>query len=170
MVYTGILPYTQTENALAIVLGHEIAHAVAKHSAEQMSQHIRANIGAQAFNIFLGQSKTRPETKALASLAFGFGSNSLMRKFSRSHESEADYMGLIFAAMAGYNPQAAIPFWQRMSAAGGRSLPAFFSDHPSNARRIRQLRKHMPEAMTLYENTRHHNRALPPYLFNSRKR
>ena len=148
VVYEGLLPYTQNEASLAIVLGHEIAHAVAKHSAEQMSKQMRAQYGAQALNILLSQ--TGSATSQIAQDVFGFGANSLLRKYSRDNESEADYMGLIFAAMAGYDPNVAVSFWQRMSQ-GTSSVPEFFSDHPSDAKRIAAIQRELPEALKYYK-------------------
>lgn len=148
VVNEGLLPITQTEGALAVVLGHEIAHAVAKHSAERMSHQILANYGASALGAILsGQSAA---TQAVSQAVYGLGANyGVMMPFSRKDESEADHMGLIFAAMAGYDPQVAVPFWQRMQAAGTK-VPEFFSDHPSDANRIAQIQKEMPEAMKYY--------------------
>lgn len=149
VVYDGILPLTQTEDALAIVMGHEVAHAVAKHSAEKLSKQMKAQYGAQALNILLqGQSSMWQQ---IGQAAFGFGANSVLRGYSRANESEADYMGLIFAAMAGYNPEAAVTFWQRMAQSSTRSVPAFFSDHPSDEKRIANIQKWMPEALKYYK-------------------
>ena len=151
VVYDGLLGYTKTEAGLAIVLGHEIAHAVAKHSAEQLSKQMRAQYGAQALSAILSQTSASATTSAIASQAFGFGSSSLLRKFSRDNESEADLMGLIFAAMAGYDPNEAITFWQRMSAGNTNTISEFFSDHPSDAKRIAAIQKEMPEVMKYYK-------------------
>ncbi len=151
VVYEGILPYTKTEPALAIVLGHEIAHAVAKHSAEQLSKQMRAQYGAQALSAILSNTTASAATSSIASSAFSFGANSLLRKYSRDNESEADYMGLIFAAMAGYDPHEAVTFWQRMSAGNTNSVPEFFSDHPSDAKRIAAIQKELPEVMKYYK-------------------
>jgi len=151
VVYEGILPYTKTEGALAIVLGHEIAHAVAKHSAEQLSKQMRAQYGAQALSAILSNTSTSAATSAIASQAFSFGANSLLRKYSRDNESEADFMGLVFAAMAGYDPAEAVTFWQRMSAGNTSSVPEFFSDHPSDAKRIAAIQKELPEVMKYYK-------------------
>jgi|SRR5574344_15023 predicted Zn-dependent protease len=149
VVNEGLLPITQTEDALAIVLGHEIAHAVAKHSAERMSHQILANYGASALGVILsGQSAA---TQSVSQAVYGLGANyGVMMPFSRKDESEADHMGLIFAAMAGYDPQVAVSFWQRMQAAGSK-IPEFFSDHPSDENRIAQIKKEMPEAMQYYK-------------------
>jgi predicted Zn-dependent protease len=151
VVYEGILPYTKTEAGLAIVLGHEIAHAVAKHSAEQLSKQMRAQYGAQALSAILPNTSTSAATSAIASQAFSFGANSLLRKYSRDNESEADFMGLVFAAMAGYDPAEAVTFWQRMSAGNTNSIPEFFSDHPSDAKRIAAIQKELPEVMKYYK-------------------
>lgn len=151
VVYEGILPYTKTEAGLAIVLGHEIAHAVAKHSAEQLSKQMRAQYGAQALSAILSNTSTSAATSAIASQAFSFGANSLLRKYSRDNESEADFMGLVFAAMAGYDPAEAVTFWQRMSAGNTNSIPEFFSDHPSDAKRIAAIQKELPEVMKYYK-------------------
>ena len=149
VVYEGILPVTKDEASLAIVLGHEIAHAVAKHSAEQMSKQMRAQYGAQALGAILSNSGAA--TATIASEAFGFGANSLLRKYSRDNETEADYMGLIFAAMAGYDPSVAVSFWQRMAASSSSSVPEFFSDHPSDAKRIATIQQRLPEALKYYK-------------------
>ena len=149
VVYDGILPLTQTEDALAVVMGHEVAHAVAKHSAEKLSKQMKAQYGAQALSILLsGQSSTLQQ---IGQAAFGFGANSVLRGYSRSNESEADYMGLIFAAMAGYNPEAAVTFWQRMAQSSKNNTPAFFSDHPSDETRIANIQKWLPEAQKYYK-------------------
>lgn len=149
VVYEGLLPYTQTEDALAVVMGHEVAHAVAKHSAEKLSKQMKAQYGAQALGILLGgQSSTLQQ---IGQAAFGFGANSVLRGYSRSNETEADYMGLVFAAMAGYNPNAAVTFWQRMAAGSQNSTPEFFSDHPSDEKRIANIQKWLPEAQKYYK-------------------
>ena len=152
VVYEGILPVTQDEASLAIVLGHEIAHAVAKHSAEQMSKKIRQQYGTQIGATVLSQAAgvSSGTAGALAQLAQQ-GFNFANLKYSRDNESEADHLGLIFAAMAGYDPQAAIPFWQRMSQlSGGNKKSEFLSDHPSDEKRIAALQKEMPEALKYY--------------------
>lgn len=151
VVYEGLLPITQDEASLAIVLGHEIAHAVAKHSAEQLSTQMRQQnimqIGtAVAGAMGVGQN-TQAIAQTIAALNFNFGN----LKYSRNHESEADYMGLIFAAMAGYNPQVATTFWQRMASTSTNQTAEFFSDHPSDATRIKNIQSWMPEAMKYYK-------------------
>ena len=149
VVYEGLLPYTQNEASLAIVLGHEIAHAVAKHSAEQMSKQLRAQYGTEALGLLLNKSGS--DTSSLAQEVFGFGANSMLRKYSRDNENEADYMGLIFAAMAGYDPSVALSFWQRMAESNFSKVPEFFSDHPSDTKRIAAIQKELPIAMKYYK-------------------
>jgi predicted Zn-dependent protease len=149
VVYTGLLPVTQNETALAIVMGHEIAHSVARHGNERMSQALVQQLGGMALEVALAQKPK--ETQDLFLLSYGIGSQvGAMLPFSRQQETEADQYGLIFAAMAGYDPREAIPFWQRMSAAGGASPPEFLSTHPSNATRIRNMEQFMPEALKYY--------------------
>ncbi len=148
VVYEGLLPVTQDEASLAVVLGHEIAHAVAKHSAEQMSTQLRQQYGTQIAAQLLGQY-TNANVAGLAQLAAQMGFSFANLKYSRDNESEADFMGLIFMAMAGYDPQAAIPFWERM-AAGKAQTSDLFSDHPSDAKRIAALQKAMPTALQYY--------------------
>ena len=150
VVYEGLLPVTQDESSLAVVLGHEIAHAVAKHSAEQMSTQMRQQYGTQIAAQILGQYTSANVTQ-LATMAAQMGFSFANLKYSRENETEADYMGLIFMAMAGYDPQTAIPFWQRMAASSGNANQSdLFSDHPSDAKRIAALQKAMPEAQKYY--------------------
>jgi predicted Zn-dependent protease len=150
VVYEGLLPYTQNEASLAIVLGHEIAHAVAKHSAEQMSKQIRQQYGTQILGTVLNSavgSGVGDVAAAIAQQGFSFAN----LKYSRDNESEADHIGLIFAAMAGYDPEQAIPFWQRMASGSSSNQSDIFSDHPSDAKRIAALQKEMPEALKYYK-------------------
>lgn len=151
VVYEGLLPITQNESALAIVLGHEIAHAVAKHSAEQLSSQIRSQYGSQILGAVLTSTGVSSTTSAVAQNVFGLGSKFSSLHYSRKNESEADYMGLIFAAMAGYDPNVATNFWQRMAASSSNTTPAFLSDHPSDAKRIADIQKWMPEALKYYK-------------------
>jgi predicted Zn-dependent protease len=151
VVYTGILPVTQNEDALAIVLGHEITHAVAGHGRERMSQLMVAQGLQVAGNVALGNN---PKTVNIFNNVFGPTAQlGVLLPNSRNQELEADHYGLIFAAMAGYNPQEAIPFWTRMQNLnkGGSETPTFLSDHPSDATRIEKLKELMPEAMTYYK-------------------
>ncbi len=149
VVYTGILPYTQDETGLAVVMGHEIAHAVARHGNERMSHAMLVEYGGVALSTAL-QNKPE-ETKALYSSAYGIGSQvGVMLPFSRKHEYEADEMGLIFMAIAGYDPREAVDFWKRMSANGG-GTPEWLSTHPVDANRVAALEKMMPQALTYYQ-------------------
>ncbi len=152
-VYEGILPLTQDEPSLAIVLGHEIAHAVARHSAEQMSTQIKQQYGMQIGAAVLGGMGVGSNTSSIIQAIAAQGFNFKNLSYSRNHESEADHMGLIFAAMAGYDPQVAVAFWQRMAAASNNQRSEFFSDHPSDATRIKQIQGWMPEALKYYKGT-----------------
>ncbi|MCK9292418.1 MAG: M48 family metallopeptidase [Bacteroidales bacterium] len=149
--YTGILPITKDEAGLAVVMGHEIAHAIAEHGNERMSQGLITELGGIALSVALQE---KPEqTQALWLTAYGLGSQvGVMLPFSRLHESEADRLGLIFMAMAGYDPEQAVSFWQRMAdMKGGQAPPEFLSTHPSDAKRIEQIKKWLPEAMQYYK-------------------
>ena len=150
VVYDGLLPYTKDEASLAIVLGHEIAHAVAKHSAEQLSKQQNQQVAGQVLSGVLGAVGASSEVSQMAQVGFGLGTQLGNLHYSRENESEADYMGLIFAAMAGYNPNAAVTFWERMAQASQNNGPAFLSDHPSDASRIAAIKKELPEAMKYY--------------------
>jgi predicted Zn-dependent protease len=158
VVYSGILPVTQNETGLATVLGHEISHAIAKHGNERMSEQSIAQglltAGGAAAGILT--TNKSPQTQqlwntvmGLSPYAYQFG---VALPHSRRQESEADHLGLIFMAMAGYNPQDALAFWKRMAALGGNSNrpPEFLSDHPSDERRINDIQKLLPEAMKYY--------------------
>ena len=150
-VYEGILPVTQDESSLAIVLGHEIAHAVARHSAEQMSTQMKQQYGIQALGSLATILGVGANTVAIGEALAATGLNFANLKYSRNHESEADHIGLIFAAMAGYNPQSAITFWQRMASLNqNKNTSEFLSDHPSDATRIQQIQGWMPEALQYY--------------------
>lgn len=151
VVYEGLLPYTKDEASLAIVLGHEIAHAVAKHSAEQMSKQMQSQYGSQILSGVLSATGVGSGTAGVAQTVFGLGSKFSNLRYSRKNESEADYMGLVFAAMAGYDPNVAVSFWQRMSQGTQSSTPAFLSDHPSDAQRIADIQKELPEALKYYK-------------------
>lgn len=149
VVYTGLLPITQDETGLAIVMGHEIAHAIASHGNERMSAGmVQQGLGA-AVQVAMAQKPA--ETQNLFLTAFGVGSQVFgILPFSRKQETEADEFGLIFAAMAGYDPRQAVPFWERMAQQGGGAPPEFLSTHPSNQTRIRNLERFMPKAMKYY--------------------
>ena len=151
VVYEGILPFTQDEASLAIVLGHEIAHAVARHSAEQMSTQIKQQYGIQGVGALASVLGVGTNTISLGQAMASAGLNLANLKYSRNHESEADYMGLIFAAMAGYNPEAAVTFWQRMASASTSNTSEFLSDHPSDATRIKNIQGWLPEAKKYYK-------------------
>lgn len=153
VVYEGLLPYTKDEASLAVVLGHEIAHAVAKHSAEQMSKQMKSQYGSQILSGVLTATGVGTGTSEVAQTVFGLGSKFSNLRYSRKNESEADYMGLVFAAMAGYDPNVAVSFWQRMSQGTQSSTPAFLSDHPSDAQRISDIQKELPEALKYYKGT-----------------
>jgi predicted Zn-dependent protease len=149
VVYTGLLPVTQNEAALAVVIGHEITHAVAQHGSERMSQGLLQEMGGAALQIALANKPA--ETQNLFLTAYGVGTTvGGLLPFSRKEESEADKYGLYFMAMAGYNPQEAVPFWERMAASGGAKPPEFLSSHPSDATRIENIKSYMPKAMEYY--------------------
>jgi predicted Zn-dependent protease len=148
--YTGILPVCKDDTGIAVVMGHEVAHAVAKHGQERMSQQLVAQFGGAALAAAM---QSQPEqTQEMAMAAFGIGAQfGALLPFSRQQESEADHLGLIFMAMAGYDPRAAVPFWERMSQGGGGKPPEIMSTHPSDATRLNNLNALMPEALTYYK-------------------
>ena len=151
VVYTGLLPISQNEAALAVVLGHEVSHAIFNHGNERMSQLLTAQIGELGLEIAL---KDKPaETRNLFLNAYGLGATAgLLLPFSRKHEYEADRYGLYWAATAGYNPQEAIPLWERMQkAANSQNSPEFLSTHPDEGNRIKRLQQYMPEALKMYK-------------------
>lgn len=150
VVYTGILPITKDENGLAVVMGHEIAHAVAKHGNERMSQGLLAEMGGVALSVAL---RDKPQqTQQLFMNAFGVGAQlGLLLPFSRVHESEADHLGLIFMALAGYDPHGAVTFWERMAQQGETKPPEFLSTHPSDQTRINKIKAELPEALKYYQ-------------------
>ena len=150
-VYEGLLPITQNEASLAIVLGHEIAHAVARHSAEQMSTQMKQQYGLQVGAALAGVLGMGQNTQSIVQSIVAQGFNFKNLSYSRSHESEADHMGLIFAAMAGYDPQVATTFWQRMAASKTNQTAEFLSDHPSDETRIKNIQGWMPEALKYYK-------------------
>jgi predicted Zn-dependent protease len=145
--YEGILPYCANDNGIATVMGHEIAHAIAHHSNERMSQQTIVEYGSAAALAALDKSKSNELTKTLIASAVGMGTTlGVTLPFSRKHEYEADHMGLIFMAMAGYDPNEAVAFWTRMATAGEKGLE-FFSTHPSDAHRVARLKEYLPEAL-----------------------
>lgn len=149
-VYTGILPVTRDEDGLAVVMGHEVAHALANHGGERMSQLLIVQMGATSLSAALsGQPE---QTRQLLMQAFGLGANvGVLLPYSRSHELEADHIGLILMARAGYDPRTAIPFWQKMNNLGGERPPEFLSTHPAPEKRIQDLQNELPEAMKYYK-------------------
>ena len=151
VVYSGLLPISQNEAALAVVMGHEVAHALARHGNERMSQSTAQQLGGVAVSVAVANQT--PEAQQAVMQAYGIGSTvGGMLPFSRKHELEADKLGLIYAALAGYNPQEAIPLWQRMAQAGGGSKPPeFLSTHPAEETRIEKLKQMMPEALKYYK-------------------
>ncbi len=149
VVYTGLLPVTKTETALAVVLGHEIAHAVARHGNERMSQQLVAQGIEIAGATALSKNAT---TRNIFLQAFGVGGTLGLNAFSRRDELEADHLGLIFMAIAGYDPRQALPFWERMAKmSGGNNIPVLLSDHPSDSKRINQIKRLLPDAMKYYQ-------------------
>jgi predicted Zn-dependent protease len=149
VVYTGLLPITQDEASLAVVMGHEIAHAIARHGNERMSQGMAVQFGGLLLSAAL-QSKPQ-ETQNLFMQSYGLGSTLGVLKYSRTHESEADKMGLVFSAIAGYDPNAAVAFWERMAAQGGQKPLEILSTHPSDDTRIADIKAFLPEALTYYK-------------------
>lgn len=148
--YTGILPICRDEAGVAVVMGHEVAHAIANHGRERMSQQMVAQFGIGTLGVLMGQNPTAGNE--LLMQAVGAGTSIGMLKFSRQHESEADRMGLIFMAMAGYDPNEAPKFWERMSTmSGGQAPPEFLSTHPSHETRVKDLQSWIPEAMKYYK-------------------
>lgn len=148
--YTGILPVTQNADGMAVVMGHEIAHVVARHGNERMSQQLLVQTGGVALATAMRDSPQ--ETRNLLLASYGVGTAvGMILPYSRAHEREADRMGMIFMAMAGYNPREAVAFWERMDKMADSSAPPqFLSTHPSSAERIREMRSFLPEAMKYY--------------------
>ena len=148
-VYTGILPITHDESGLAVVLGHEIAHAIANHGNERMSEALLVQLGGASLSLAL--SKEPALTNQVFMAAYGLGANvGILLPYSRVHESEADRIGLVLMAKAGYDPRVAVPFWQRMNEKGGARPPEFLSTHPAPETRIKQIQALIPEAMKHY--------------------
>lgn len=151
VVYTGLLPISQNEAGLANVMGHEVSHALFGHTNERMSQSIAAQYGGSILDAFMA-NRTSSGMRQIFGAAVGVGSQLGIMAFGRNQELEADRYGMIWAAMAGYNPQEAINLWNRMNAQAQRNNPPeFLSTHPGPERRIEQLQKHLPEAMKYYK-------------------
>lgn len=151
VIYTGILPFTRNDAGLAVVIGHEIAHVIANHGAERMSQGLLAQMGGVALSEALAVAPG--QTRNLFLQAFGMGAQvGVLLPFSRLQESEADHMGLVFMAMAGYDPREAVQFWTRMSEGKKKSggTPEFLSTHPADTSRIENIKRLIPEALPYY--------------------
>lgn len=149
MVYTGLLPVTQNETALAVVMGHEIAHAIARHGNERMSQQMALSTGGKIVSTIV--ESTSPKTQEIFNQSYGNVAGLGILAYSRKHELEADKLGLVFMAMAGYNPKEAIAFWQRMAQQSGGDNLTILSTHPSDEKRIEEIKKFLPKAMKYYK-------------------
>lgn len=148
-VYTGLLPITQDEAGLAVVMGHEIAHAVAKHGNERMTKYMKAQGLGTVLSVAVSGSPQA--TQDIFSVAFGVAGELTLLKYSRQNETEADKIGLVFMALAGYDPNSSITFWERMSKlSAGAAVPEFLSTHPSHETRVADLKAWMPEALKYY--------------------
>lgn len=151
-VYTGIFPMAHDEAGLAAIVGHEVTHALARHGTERMSQGLVAQVTLTGAALALGAEGTSPAAARAIMAALGVGAQvGVLLPFSRKHESEADHIGMLLMAMAGYDPHEAVHVWERMSAAGGGQPPEFLSTHPSHGTRIQQLNEWMPEALDYYQ-------------------
>lgn len=153
-VYTGILKYTQNETGLAVVLGHEVAHAIAGHGNERMSQNMIQQLGGVALAVAVADQPK--ETQNLFMTAYGLSATvGFMLPYSRLHEREADRIGLVLMAKAGYDPREAVPFWERMNQeGGGKRPPEFLSTHPAPKTRIAEIKRYLPEALSYYKKAR----------------
>jgi predicted Zn-dependent protease len=149
--YTGIIPTCQDESGVAVVMGHEVAHAIANHGRERISQQTASQVGLTALSIFLGGSANAAITNEMIMQGAGAATSVGILKFSRKHESEADKLGLYFMAMAGYDPTAAPTFWARRSSGDGQEPPEFISTPPSHKSLIKDLNKNMPKALAYYK-------------------
>ena len=149
VVYTGLLQVTKDETGLAVVMGHEIAHAIARHGNERMSQQLLVMAGG--VGLAIATSEKPQLTRDIFMASYGIGSTLGVLSYSRKHESEADKMGLVFMAMAGYNPEKAVDFWERMAQSGGPKPPELISTHPSSKRRISEIQEFLPIAMSYYK-------------------
>ncbi|KAF0198660.1 MAG: Zn-dependent protease with chaperone function [Bacteroidetes bacterium] len=150
VVYTGILPYSKDEAGLAVIMGHEIAHAVANHGGERMSQQLAVVAGGVSLEIAMQQQPS--QTQDLFNLAYGLGSTLGTLAYSRTHELEADKLGMVFMAMAGYDPSRALSFWEDMAAIPGVAPPELLSTHPGSERRIKAIREYIPKANIYFVN------------------
>lgn len=149
VVYEGIMKLVSSDDELAVVMGHEVAHALAKHSNERMSQQVLAQYGAAA--VSMATSRKSYATQQLAQQVYGLGAQyGVMQPFSRKHESEADQIGLVLMTIAGYNPDAAVNFWKKMAANSSSSTPEFLSSHPSHSTRIADIQKWLPDVKKKY--------------------
>lgn len=148
VVYTGLLPVTQNETALAVVMGHEIAHAIARHGNERMSQGLAVQLGGAILSVALSTQTAAAQN--LFNQSYGVASGLGVLAYSRKHESEADKLGLVFMAMAGYDPHEAVAFWERMAKASKGGGPAILSTHPNDEKRIEEIKKFMPKALKYY--------------------
>lgn len=152
VIYTGILPLCETDAELATVISHEVSHAIARHSNERLSHEVLRQMGGS----ILSRATTRKSAvvRTVINQAYGLGSQvAISLPYSRSHEYEADQMGLTFMALAGYDPRAAISFWRKMAQQSSGSTPEFLSTHPSDTNRIKNIEKYLPEAIALYESS-----------------
>ncbi len=161
VIYTGLLPVTQTEEALAVVVGHEIAHVIAQHSGERLSQQVALQYGGAVAGGLLGNSQVAQQ---LGQTVFGLGAQyGVMMPYARKQEYEADEIGLIIMAIAGYNPQVAVSFWTRMAQSGaGAQVPEFLSTHPSDSKRIAKIEQIMPNVMQYYKGSNIQNQTTAP--------
>lgn len=151
-VYTGIFPVAKNEAGLAAILGHEVVHALARHGAERMSQGLVAQLLLTGADVALAGGGAGAGTRQAVMQALGLGTQvGVLLPFSREHESEADYIGLLLAAQAGYDPREAVHVWERMERAGGAQPPEFLSTHPSHGTRIENLQSWMAEALDEYK-------------------
>lgn len=149
VIFTGILPLCKTDDELATVISHEISHAIARHSNERLSHEVLRRMGG---NLLARATASKGAVlQTVINQAYGLGSQvAISLPYSRSHEYEADQMGLVFMAMAGYNPEAAISFWTKMAQQGSSSTPEFLSTHPSDENRIKRIQAYLPEAQKYY--------------------
>ncbi|MFH1119207.1 MAG: M48 family metallopeptidase [Bacteroidota bacterium] len=150
VVYTGILPYSKDEAGLAVIMGHEIAHAVANHGGERMSQQLAVVAGGVSLEIAMQQQPV--QTRDIFNLAYGVGSTLGILAYSRTHELEADKLGMVFMAMAGYDPSRALAFWEDMASIPGVAPPELLSTHPGNEKRIKAIRDFIPTANIYFVN------------------